>query len=74
MTERICAIILDYFGAEKTQQCVQSLVGQGLTTVYILDNSGSESAAEKLREALIPITAERTAPWPTNEAAFVPMP
>jgi N-acetylglucosaminyl-diphospho-decaprenol L-rhamnosyltransferase len=59
MTERICAIILDYFGAEKTQQCVQSLVGQGLTTVYILDNSGSESAAEKLREALVPVTAAK---------------
>jgi N-acetylglucosaminyl-diphospho-decaprenol L-rhamnosyltransferase len=59
MAERICAIILDYFGAAKTQQCVRSLVGQGLTTVYVLDNSGSQSAAKKLREALAPITAAK---------------
>ena len=50
--ENVCAIILDYFGAEKTKQCVLSLAGQGLRTVYVLDNSGVESASAILRQSL----------------------
>jgi len=49
-SENVCAIILDYFGAVKTQQCVLSLVGQRVKTVYILDNSASEHASSKLAE------------------------
>jgi N-acetylglucosaminyl-diphospho-decaprenol L-rhamnosyltransferase len=56
MIENVCAIILDYFGAEKTKQCVLSLAGQGLRTVYVLDNSGSEGATAKLCEAIAHVT------------------
>ncbi|MGH7793342.1 MAG: glycosyltransferase [Candidatus Binatia bacterium] len=48
----VCAIVLDYFGAEKTTKCLTSLVNQGLTTVYILDNSASTAAAAQLRKAI----------------------
>src|SRR6266850_5522883 len=55
--ERVCAIILDYFGADKTKQSLLSLAGQGLRTVYVLDNSASESATAKLRKAVAHVTA-----------------
>ncbi len=32
MKQHVCAIILDYFGADKTKQSVLSLVGQDLKT------------------------------------------
>ena len=54
--ERVCAIILDYFGADKTEQSLLSLAGQGLRTVYVLDNSDSESATTKLRKAVAHVT------------------
>ena len=54
--ERVCAIILDYFGADKTEQSLLSLAGQGLRTVYVLDNSDSESATAKLRKAVAHVT------------------
>jgi len=49
MKQHVCAITLDYFGADKTKQSVLSLVGQDLKTVYVLDNSGSDSASVNLR-------------------------
>lgn len=48
----ICAIVLDYYGAEKTKKCLISLIGQGLKTVYILDNSDKSEAAATLRQAV----------------------
>lgn len=48
----VCAIVLDYFGAENTKQCLISLIHQGLTTVYILDNSASTAAAAQLRKMI----------------------
>lgn len=50
--ERVCAVVLDYYGAEKTEKCLMSLSGQGLQTAYVLDNSGSDGASLKLREVL----------------------
>lgn len=50
--ERVCAIVLDYFGAEKTERCLLSLGNQGVETVYIVDNSGSETATAKLRDVI----------------------
>jgi N-acetylglucosaminyl-diphospho-decaprenol L-rhamnosyltransferase len=50
--ESVCAVVLDYYGAEKTEKCLLSLVGQGLKTTYLLDNSGSESASAKLSEVV----------------------
>ena len=48
----VCAIVLDYNGAEKTKECLISLVGQGLQTIYVLDNSASERATTNLRDAM----------------------
>src|SRR4030095_12081153 len=52
MNERVCAIILDYFGADITKQSLLSLVGQGLKTIYVLDNSGAKDASAKLNNAI----------------------
>jgi N-acetylglucosaminyl-diphospho-decaprenol L-rhamnosyltransferase len=61
MNQHVCAIILDYFGADKTKQSVLSLVGQDLETVYILDNSGSDSASANLRRTFAALTEANTA-------------
>ena len=52
MKPRVCAVILDYFGAEKTKQSALSLLGQDLETVYILDNSGSDDASAALERVI----------------------
>jgi N-acetylglucosaminyl-diphospho-decaprenol L-rhamnosyltransferase len=48
----VCAIILDYFGSDKTITCLSSLVDQGLDTVMIVDNSGDQKANVQLKTAL----------------------
>lgn len=45
---KICAVILDYRGAIKTEACLRSLAGQGLTTVLIVDNSAEPTASRLL--------------------------
>jgi N-acetylglucosaminyl-diphospho-decaprenol L-rhamnosyltransferase len=45
---KICAVILDYRGAEKTGKCLLSLVGQGIDTVLIVDNSADRRAGAAL--------------------------
>jgi N-acetylglucosaminyl-diphospho-decaprenol L-rhamnosyltransferase len=52
MDHRVCAIILDYRAAGKTEICLRSLIGQGLATVYLVDNSASERASGELRQAV----------------------
>jgi len=52
--ETVCAIVLDYRGAEKTEKCLLSLVGQGIRTAYVLDNSEDEISSAQLHA-----TAER---------------
>lgn len=46
----VCAIILDYFGAEKTERCLMSLSNQSIKTIYLVDNSGCDGASASLRE------------------------
>jgi N-acetylglucosaminyl-diphospho-decaprenol L-rhamnosyltransferase len=58
MNDRVCAIILDYRAADKTAACLRSLIGQGLTTVYLVDNSASESASVELRNAIVRLRAQ----------------
>lgn len=53
----VCAIILDYFGADKTEKCLMSLASQGIKTIYLLDNSGSHSISEKLTSAVARVLA-----------------
>ena len=48
----ICAIILDFFGSNKTIACLTSLLDQGLDSVVIVDNSGDPQANIQLQEAL----------------------
>jgi GT2 family glycosyltransferase len=50
--ESVCAIVLDYRGVEKTHKCLLSLVGQGIQTAYVLDNSGAESSSKDLSQAI----------------------
>jgi GT2 family glycosyltransferase len=52
MTERVCAIVLDYRAAGQTAACLRSLDGQGLTTVYLVDNSESRVSSANLRSAI----------------------
>jgi GT2 family glycosyltransferase len=51
-TPNVCAIILDYFGSDKTIACLSSLIDQGLDAVMIVDNSGDQQANRQLQEAL----------------------
>ncbi|MGZ8442750.1 MAG: glycosyltransferase [Candidatus Binatia bacterium] len=55
----VCAIVLDYYGAEITQTCLISLIGQGLKTVYVLDNSQKGEAAATLHKAVDQVRAQR---------------
>lgn len=48
----ICAVILDYFGSDKTITCLSSLFDKGFDTVMIVDNSGDRQANTKLQEAM----------------------
>jgi len=51
-TRNICAVLLDYFGCEKTMNCLKSLFEQGLDSVMIVDNSGDQKANMQLKAAL----------------------
>jgi N-acetylglucosaminyl-diphospho-decaprenol L-rhamnosyltransferase len=48
----VCAIVLDYYGAEKTKNCLISLIGQGLKTIYVLDNSDDRDASAMLQKVV----------------------
>lgn len=52
----VCAIVLDYFGADTTVACLTSLLDQGLDSVLVVDNSGDMQASTKLQEALAGFT------------------
>ncbi|MBV8666788.1 MAG: glycosyltransferase family 2 protein [Burkholderiaceae bacterium] len=49
---KICAIILDYRGAGKTETCLRSLIAEGIDTVLVVDNSGDAHASAQLAEAV----------------------
>ncbi len=46
----VCAIVLDYYGAEITKKCLISLIGQGLKTIYVLDNSQERRSCDNSRK------------------------
>lgn len=58
-TPTICAIVLDYYGAQRTKNCLLSLIDQGLTTVYILDNSRNREAIDTLQQVVDQVRACR---------------
>jgi len=43
-----CAIVLDYRNPDTTKKCLISLIGQGLATVYVVDNSQNEECTKEL--------------------------
>lgn len=45
---KICAIVINYRNAARTETCLRSLDGQGLDTVLVVDNSADERAANEL--------------------------
>jgi len=49
---RICAVVLNYFGSEKTRECLRSLSAEPLDRLYLVDNSADESEAGKLSAML----------------------
>ena len=49
---KLCAIVLDYRGASKTEACLRSLAGQGVDTVIVVDNSDSHDASAALANAV----------------------
>lgn len=49
---KICAIVLNYRDAARTEACMSSLHGQGLDTVLIVDNSADEHATDELAAML----------------------
>lgn len=49
---KICAIVLDYRSAARTEACLQSLLGQGLTAVLLVDNSADAQASRELDAAM----------------------
>lgn len=55
---KICAIVLNYRNAARTETCLRSLAGQGLDTVLVVDNSADDRAANELA-AMIKRQTER---------------
>jgi GT2 family glycosyltransferase len=49
---KLCAIVLDYRGASKTARCLQSLCGQGIGSVLVVDNSDDDGASAELVSAI----------------------
>jgi N-acetylglucosaminyl-diphospho-decaprenol L-rhamnosyltransferase len=49
---KICAIVLDYRGAARTEECLRSLRNQGLESVLVVDNSANSNASADLDEAI----------------------
>jgi len=48
---KICAVTLNYFACRDTVTCVRSLLGQGLSRIIIVENSGSDREREELEKA-----------------------
>ena len=57
-----CAIVLNYFGAQKTKMCLKSLVGQAVDTIYIVDNSASQIEADMLSRLVEEMSATHKSP------------
>jgi len=53
---KICAVILNYFGYDDTVACVESLAGQEISHIVILENSGSTVEKSRLQSALANIS------------------
>lgn len=45
---KICAIVLNYRDAARTEACLRSLTGEGLDAALVVDNSADEHASDEL--------------------------
>ena len=48
--DSLCVIVLSYFGARRIERCVESLLNQGIDTLYLVDNSSDAIEAARIRE------------------------
>jgi len=55
---KVCAIVLDYRGAQKTAKCLRSLVGHGIDQIIVVDNSADAKASRELSDVLETICRE----------------
>jgi len=60
--KRTCAIVINYHGAEKTEKCLRSLLGQAVDTVILVDNSVSSCEAQALEKLVGEIRTETPHP------------
>ena len=49
---RVCAVVINYFGAEKTEKCIHSLLGEHLDTIYLVDNSATVEQRNAVAEII----------------------
>lgn len=49
---QVLAVVLDYFGSERTVRCLKSLSGQGLSEVRLVDNSGDPAYQSEFSQRL----------------------
>lgn len=47
-----CAIVLDFRGADKTGACLESLVNQGLSAIYVVDNCDHADWSARLEKTV----------------------
>lgn len=48
-SKSLCVIVLNFHGADDTRRCVQSLLGQSLDTLYLVDNSVDPKQADEIK-------------------------
>lgn len=55
--ERICAIVINYFGNAKTRRCLESLAREAITTIYVADNSTDNNEQISLQNVITEVAA-----------------
>src|SRR3569623_197940 len=59
--ERICAIVINYFGNAKTRRCLESLAREAITTIYVADNSTDNNEQISLQKVITEVAATYSA-------------
>lgn len=55
----LCAIVINYFGADKTERCLASLSGQAIDTLVLVDNSADQDERHRLEAILSSLNDRR---------------
>jgi GT2 family glycosyltransferase len=56
----ICCIVLSHFGAGRTRACARALLGQPITTLYLVDNSADRREAQAIRDLAAELARDGT--------------